>query len=355
MDASKTARRVLLPVIVVVLAVGYLAVGRGGWASAPVTGVQGPAVRGMASMSGKVTSSKPFKAAQVYIRNSNMRFMYMVFTNAGQFRAVSLFPGNYEVSVTAKGFKSGVQKLAVKAGDNPKINVSLQEVASSNQAEANPLQNLETLASSRIKVSFDTYDSIYPPGPGRDVAERTCIICHGENFLPSQPGSQSVWNARVDRMMGKANFDRAANSYAEGLLSYRAQQFRFARQDREDLVAYLVKNFGDGAPPRNVRTVQETPLDEAKLGKAMFMEYYVTEDPPGHAVHAPEYATGPGAGRRRIQDVRFDAEGNVYGSDRGIPRRLVKLNPRTGERKEWVTPHHKSDVHEVLISPDGMI
>src|SRR5438876_11112547 len=180
MDASKTARRVLLPVIVVVLAVGYLAVGRGGWAFAPVTTVQAPALRGMASMSGTVTSSKPFKAAQVYIRNVDMRIMYMVFTNTGQFWAVSLFPGNYEVSVTAKGFKSDVQKLAVKAGGNRKENVSLAEVASSNQAEANPLQNVETLASSRIKVSFDTYDSIYPPGPGRDVAERTCIICHGE-------------------------------------------------------------------------------------------------------------------------------------------------------------------------------
>ena len=355
MDASKTARRVLLPVIVVVLAVGYLAVGQGGLASAPVTTVQAPAVRGMASMSGTVTSAKPFKAAQVYIRNVDMRIMYMVFTNAGQFRAVSLFPGNYEISVTAKGFKSDVQKLAVKAGDNPKIKVSLQEVANSKEGEADPLQNVETLASNRIKVSFDLYENIYPSGAGRDVAERTCIICHGENFLPSQPGSAAVWNARVDRMMGKANFDRAANSYAEGLLSYRAQQFRFSRQDREDLVAYMVKNFGAGAPPRNVRTVQETPLDEAKLGKAMFMEYYVPEDPPGQGVHAPEYATGPGAGRRRIQDVRFDAEGNVYGSDRGIPRRLVKLNPRTGERKEWVTPHPKSDVHEVLISPDGMI
>src|SRR5438876_4937496 len=275
MDASKTAGRVLLPAIVVVLAVGYLAVGRGGWASAPVTTVQAPASRSMGTMSGTVNSSKPFKAGQVYIRNVDMRIMYMVFTNAGQFRAVSLFPGNYEISATAKGFKSDVQKLAVKAGDNPKINLSLQEVATSNQAEANPLQNVETLASSRIKVSFDTYDSIYPPGPGRDVAERTCIICHGENFLPSQPGNAGVWNARVDRMMGKANFDRPAASYAEGLLSYRAQQFRFSRQDREDLVAYLVKNFGPGAPPRNVRTVQETPLDEAKLGKAMFMEYYV--------------------------------------------------------------------------------
>src|SRR5947208_16324101 len=142
MDASKTARRVLLPVIVVVLAVGYLAVVRGGWAFAPVTTVQAPALRGMASMSGTVTSSKPFKAAQVYIRNVDMRIMYMVFTNAGQFRAVSLFPGNYEVSVTAKGFKSDVQKVTVKAGDSPKINLTFQEVAASNQGETDPLQNV---------------------------------------------------------------------------------------------------------------------------------------------------------------------------------------------------------------------
>src|SRR5947207_15648820 len=143
MNASKTARRVLLTVIVVVLAVGYLAVGRGGWASAPVKTVQGPAARGMGSMSGAVNSSKPFKAGQVYIRNVDMRILYMVFTNAGQFHAVSLFPGNYEISVTAKGLKSDVRKVTLKAGDNPKLNLALQEVASSNQADANPLQNLE--------------------------------------------------------------------------------------------------------------------------------------------------------------------------------------------------------------------
>src|SRR5437660_9353730 len=142
MDASKTAGRVLLPAIVVVLAVGYLAVGRGGWASAPVTTVQAPGSRSMGNMSGTVNSSKPFRAGQVYIRNVDMRILYMVFTNAGQFRAVSLFPGNYEISATAKGFKSDVRKLTVKAGDNPKVNLSLQEVAISSQAEANPLQNL---------------------------------------------------------------------------------------------------------------------------------------------------------------------------------------------------------------------
>src|SRR5438445_13674495 len=54
-------------------------------------------------------------------------------------------------------------------------------------------------------------------------------------------------------MMGTALFDRPAASYAEGLLSYRASALRFSRQDREDLLAYLVKNFGPDAKPRAVR------------------------------------------------------------------------------------------------------
>jgi len=34
----------------------------------------------------------------------------------------------------------------------------------------------------------------------------------------------------------------------------------------------------------------------------------------------------------------------------------VRLNPRTGEMKEWLTPHPKNDIHEILINPnDGMV
>src|SRR5262249_37653622 len=80
---------------------------------------------GMATMTGSVTAGKPFKAAQVYIRNTDKRILYMVYTNAGRFRALGLFPGNYEVSVTARGLKSDVQRLAIKAGDAPTLSVSL--------------------------------------------------------------------------------------------------------------------------------------------------------------------------------------------------------------------------------------
>jgi virginiamycin B lyase len=319
--------------------------------------VEAATLPGMASLSGTVESAKPFKAAQVYIKNVDKRIMYMVYTSAGQFRAVQLFPGNYEVSVTLKGFKSDVQKVAVKAGDAPKMKLTLQEEAVAGTTVTDVAQNLEGEVSNRVRVSFDTYDNVYPAGPGRDVLEHTCMICHGENFLSSQPAREEVWNARVDRMVGKENLNRPAQSYAEGVLSYRAQWARnWSKKDREVLVAYLVKNFGPGVRPRNVKTVQETPLDETKLAKAMYMEYYVPQDAPGQGIHDPQYADALGfSGRRVIQDVRFDAEGNVWATDRGAPRRLVKLNPQTGEMKEWLTPHPKSDIHELLIWKDGMI
>jgi streptogramin lyase len=346
---------------IIVIAAGVFQV-RGAAAPAQTQAARRPAaatgMAGMATMTGTVTAGKPFKAAQVYIRNTDKRILYMVYTNAGQFRARGLFPGNYEVSVTARGLTSDVQRLAIKAGDAPSMRFSLTDIPTETAAEADIAQNLEGTVSNRVLVTLDTYDNIYPPGRGREIAESTCMICHGENFLSSQPARAEVWNQRIDRMVGKELHNRPAQSYAEGLIGYRSQWARnWSLKDREELLAYLVKNFGPGAKPRNVRTVKETPIDEVKLAKAMYMEYYVAEDGPDQGVHSSEYRGALGfTGRRVIQDVRFDAEGNVYATDRGAPRRLIRLNPRTGEMKEWLTPHPKNDIHEILINPvDGMV
>ena len=325
------------------------------WAAAPPP-PQAAGITGTASVSGSVDSAVPFKAAQVLIRNIDKRILYMVYTSAGQFRAVALFPGNYEVKVSTKGLESDVQKLTVKAGDNPKLKLSLHAVGASSQRTI--VNALETNTESNKTVTIEqSYDEVYPPGPGREVAERTCMICHGENFLPGQPGSLAVWTARLDRMMGKANWDRAAASYAEGLLNYRTSALRFNRQDREDLLAYLVKNFGPDAKPRAVRIDQEMPFEEAKLGKAMYIEYYLPPDPPGKGNNSPEYSNLKAAfvGHRAGQDVRFDHDGNVWLTDRGYPHRLVKLDPRTGVQKDFLLPDPKNGIHEVNIDPTGMI
>jgi streptogramin lyase len=327
------------------LAIAYGVFAASGLAAPTTAAVQAP-VAGTARLSGTVESTVPFKAAQVFIRNVDKRILYMVYTSAGQFRAVSLIPGNYEVSVSTKGLESDVQKLALKPGDNPKMRLSLRAAHTGEAASADSSVPQEA-----------AYDAIYPPGPGRDVAERTCIVCHGENFIPTRPGSAAAWTARLDRMMGTFLPTRAAASYAEGLLSYRASALGFSRQDRDDLLAYLVKNFGPGAKPRTVRVDQEMPLDEAKLGKAMYIEYYLPADPPGKGTNSPEYnkLEAGFVGRRAGQDVRFDHDGNVWLTDRGYPHRLVKLDPRTGVQKDYELPDPKNGIHEVMVDPSGMI
>ncbi len=322
------------------LAAGYAVFAAARWIAAAPATAHAAALAGTATLSGTVDAGTPFKAAQVFIRNVDKRILYMVYTAAGQFRAVALLPGNYEVSVAANGLESDVQKLALKAGDSPKVKLSLRASAATPNS-----------------VREQSYDEIYPPGPGRDVAERTCMICHGENFISSRPADVKTWTARLDRMMGTALADRPAASYAEGLLSYRASDLRFSRQDRDDLLAYLAKHFGPGAEPRVVRIEQEIPVDEAKLGKAMYMEYYLTPDPPGQGTNSPQYrALQAGfVGRRVGQDVRFDRNGNVWLTDRGYPHRLVRLDPRTGEQKSYELPDPKNGIHEVLIDSSGMI
>jgi len=350
--------RALLLVMAVMgsLAYGYAVVVTSGWLSGAPRVAEAAQLPGMATLSGTVQSTTPFKAAQVFIRNVDKRMLYMVYTNAGQFRATPLFPGNYEISASAKALQSDVQKLVVKAGENPKLTLSLREPATGSQRTVVSASEGEGSADTSARVEA-SYDEIYPAGPGRDVAERTCMICHGENFISTRPAGRATWTARLDRMMGAELANKPAASYAEGLLSYRASALRFSRQDRDDLLAYLVKNFGPDATPRAVRIDQEMPLDEAKLGKSMYVEYYLTPDAPGQGMNAPEFSKLKGAfvGRRVGQDVRFDQDGNVWLTDRGYPNRLVKLDPRTGTQKAYVLPNPISGTHDVNIDRTGMI
>ena len=49
---------------------------------------------------------------------------------------------------------------------------------------------------------YADYDEIYPPGPGKAVAEQVCMACHGENFFPTRPGTERQWETWIDHMVG---------------------------------------------------------------------------------------------------------------------------------------------------------
>jgi streptogramin lyase/mono/diheme cytochrome c family protein len=300
--------------------------------SGEVTTIKAASIAGTATVSGTVTSPKPFKAARVYIRNHEKRMVYMVYTSGGHYRAVDLFPGNYEISVETKGLESDTRNLALEAGQNANVDLVLKDTS------ADP--------SRRPGVEYLPYDKVYPAAPALAVAKRTCISCHGPDFLPSRHWSATQWNAAIDMMSAKAGSGGAM-----------LQPKDMSDQEREALVQYLAENFGPGSKARAVQVDIEMPVDETKIAKAMYVEYYLAPDPPGQGIHSPEYANldNPWAKRRVGQDVHFDGQGNVWLTDRGYPHRLVKLNPSTGEMKDYLVPDPKGGIHDLNIDKDGMI
>src|SRR6266850_8243349 len=148
------SRLVILSMITLAIAYGVFA---GSGLAAPRTAaVQAPAA-GTARLSGTVDSTAPFKAAQVFIRNVDKRILYMVYTSAGQFHAVALFPGNYEIRSSTKGLESDVQKLVLKAGESPKLKLSLHAVqGTSARTVVNALEtNTESNSTVSIEQAYD--------------------------------------------------------------------------------------------------------------------------------------------------------------------------------------------------------
>src|SRR5262245_10884019 len=101
-----------------------VAIGVGEW-TGTAPGKLEAALPGMATVTGTVTAPSSFSAAQVYLRNTDKGILHMVYTQAGRFRATPLFPGNYEVTVIAKGLASDKQRVTLKVGDNPALALTL--------------------------------------------------------------------------------------------------------------------------------------------------------------------------------------------------------------------------------------
>ncbi|HTC62158.1 MAG TPA: carboxypeptidase-like regulatory domain-containing protein, partial [Candidatus Saccharimonadales bacterium] len=143
---------------------------------------------GLGSISGTVKAPKEFKAAKVYAKNVDKNVVYMVFTEGGRFQAVDLFPGNYEVSVSKNGFTGGdAQKITIAAGGSATADFTLKEgTYRPNQQMRAGLPKGEPLVS---------YDELYPPSHARETIERTCIMCHGPDFLPNKQWDEEQWNA----------------------------------------------------------------------------------------------------------------------------------------------------------------
>jgi len=297
-------------------------------------------IAGTASLSGAVQAPKAFQAAQVHLMNVDKNVLFMVWTAGGRYQAINLFPGRYEVSVRKAGFAADPQTIVLEPGDTKQLDFSLREQT------AQPVRQGEFGFTSSVSgnVKLVSYDELYPPEPGRALLEKQCMYCHGRNFFPVKQYPEPTWNTFIDVMLGigasgqpgaSASGDRGA-MIAPGTLS---------AADRQTILAYLTKHFGTASERRGLRMDAEFPIDEAALGKAMYVEYYLPLDKQLDAANK----------QRRTQEPHFDPQGNVWYTDRSVPNRIGRVDPRTGEMKDWMMPDPKGDPHGLTVDKDGHV
>jgi virginiamycin B lyase len=293
----------------------------------------GSTIPGTGSLAGTVTAAAPFRAAQVYARNAEKNLVYMVYTASGRYRAVNVMPGNYEVSVERRGFASEPRKVAVRGGQTARADFTLSAASPAPRADVPgpaTITGYPGAATLRGNIEFvSSYDALYPPGPGRAVAEKTCMACHGLNFFPQRQWDRTQWSAAVDRMTRR-----------EGTVGIIVPPGKLSPKDRALLVDYFAANFGPGSKPRGLATDAEVALDEEALAKAMYIEYIM---PKASEKAAP-----------RGQNPYFDADGNVWMTDRGSPNGIVRLDPRTAIFKQFLLPE-QGGPHGITVDSEGTV
>jgi streptogramin lyase len=269
-----------------------------------------------AKISGSVTAQAPFRAAQVYAWNRDRSMLYMVFTRDGRYDAPKVLPGAYEVWAEKGPLRSQHRMLRVEAeqavvvdhvlAPGPDFVLTLKD-----SAKGGPQFGSRPPEGARLV----SYDEMYPPGPGRDTAERTCMHCHGQAFLPGQKHERAEWRVLIDAMLNAPPGRDAAAVKTDSV----------GTAEREVLADYLAKNFGPRSPPRILKLDAEYPLDEAELAKGMYVEYLLPLLPGLDAYERSENEPG----KHRTHRPYLDGLGHIWASNGLIG--VTRLDPRTAE------------------------
>jgi streptogramin lyase/mono/diheme cytochrome c family protein len=280
---------------------------------------QADVLSGYSQITGLVRGSEEGVLPVVEAYNEDLNVAYTVFVVNGHYRAVNLLPGLYRVTIRAavdqlEGFAPQTTMFDVVADTTVTADFVLQDVG----PKLNYAGGMEY-----ADAKIESYDVVFPSGPGRDIFERTCSGCHTAQVFAYNsasrrypagrvPKDKAAWGATVDRMHKTPGFGK------KGKASLFDPAF-LPPADRDILVDYLAEHFPKDGEPRVVQLESEPELDLEALEKAMFIDY-IYPDPPEYPEAYPH-------------QVDFDADGNVWVANTKCC--MVRFDPRTGDSKAY--------------------
>ena len=187
-----------------------------------------------ATLSGVVAdgSGAPIVGANVVIKNVDAGVVREVTTNAdGVYSAPNLSPGNYEVTVTAKGFSTFVQKnLALTVGSEQALNVTLRVGELSQRVEVVAAPPSVDTTSSTLSATVEEKTVVELPLNGRDWTQLATL----------QPGVISV--------RAQASTGATANRGNRGFGDQLADSGHRPNENTYRIDGININDYSNGAP-----------------------------------------------------------------------------------------------------------
>lgn len=225
-------------------------------------------------IAGRVTVDQgEVRAFRVKARDSVRRISYTVYTVDGRYRIFNLPASTYDVQVIEEGFESPVETVAVTSRQVATADLTLTATTSvvaqgAGARGAAAQRNYGGQAGDGRAATLVDFDTLYPPGPARDVMLRSCFGCHGPTgFHRRGRKNEAGWRAAVDRMFDPhgrvADMAAGVPQVTYDLVS---------PEEKESIIQYLAANFGPGSA---VRDLELDPLvrDEDALSQAIYIQY----------------------------------------------------------------------------------
>ena len=271
-----------------------------------------------ATISGTVTGpdGAPFRGAFVQARHAGLKMTVSVLSdNQGKYVVENLPAGDYRLQIRAVGYKADPRSgVTLTADQNAAFDFKLQ---------GTPVRWTD--------ISIAQGLTLLPNERGKQTLFDNCFSCHGfQSRMASVVRDEDGWRDRVQFMR-------------EAMRSSLADRQGFSDQQADDVVYYLSHVFGESSTlpksPTEVPGYKDTLVtfsDEAL--KIVYVDYEM----PG-----PNRFPWTSAG---------DKDGLRWTPEYGQANKIARLNPATGEVKEFPAPNiGPALIHSAVPDADGSV
>lgn len=286
------------------------------WLSLMIAAACGSTVSYGATITGTVRGPEGTTLRGVFVeaKDTKTHITSMALTDAdGKYLVGNLAAGGYTLSTRIPGYRGDpIEKVILKPDELASVDMSLQRTP--------VLWN---------EISIYQARQLWPASPAKDKIFSTCFTCHGfQTRMASAQHDTAGWRGLVRYMQVAMSFGLAD---------------RLNDQQGDEIAAYLGSLFSEESvlpkSPADLPAYKETLR---AVGSEALNIRYVEYDMP--AVSRMPFSAAP------------DNRGYYWIPDFGVANRISRLDPKTGEMKDFPVPHvGTAAVHSAVPAADGTV